>query len=56
LRRLEVEACQHCVEVDARDRDDAARLAKIDFCEKAHLTDWMLRADRVQIEPADFLS
>ena len=50
------EACQHTIDVDARDEDEASRLAKLEFCALRAVSDWTLHADRVDVKPADFPS
>ncbi|WP_342732838.1 hypothetical protein [Bradyrhizobium sp. B117] len=50
------EACQHTIDVDARDETEAARLAKQKFCEGRAIRDWSFHADRIDVEPADFPS
>jgi len=45
----EAEICQSLIEIEASNREDAAELAKLRFCQSEHVGDWMLHADRVQI-------
>lgn len=50
------EACQHTIDVDARDETEAVLLAKREFCEGRAIRDWSLHADRIDVKPADFPS
>lgn len=50
------EICQHALEVGAVDRQDAAELAKIDFCTAERLSHWSVHADRIEVLEADFPS
>jgi len=50
------EVCQSILEVDARNEDEAAEIAKQKFCEDSHLCEWSLHADRILVKAADFPS
>jgi hypothetical protein len=50
------EPCQRTIDVNARNEAEAILLAKQKFCELNSIRDWSLRADRVDIKPADFPS
>lgn len=50
------EVCQRTVDVDARDATEAASLAQQQFCEFREIRDWLLHADRIDVQPADFPS
>jgi hypothetical protein len=52
----EAEICQRSIEIEAPCVTDAAELAKIRFCEREHLGDWLLRADRVHVTDAELPS
>jgi len=52
----ETEICQRSLEVQAENRAVATDAAKIKFCETENVRDWSLRADRVLIAEAEFLS
>jgi hypothetical protein len=52
----ERELCQHWLEVGAIDKQDAAELAKIDFCTAERLSHRSLHADRIEVLEADFPS
>jgi hypothetical protein len=52
----EAEICQRSMEIDAKNKIDAAELAKWNFCKTEELSDWSLHADRIQILDADFPS
>ncbi|MBR1121913.1 hypothetical protein JQ628_10355 [Bradyrhizobium lablabi] len=45
----QAEICQRTIEIEAPCLGDATELAKITFCERENVRDWMLHADRVQI-------
>jgi len=50
------QVCQHVVEVEACDPDAARQHAIVSFHEAVGLQDWTLRADRLDIHPADVQS
>jgi hypothetical protein len=50
------EPCQRTIDVNARNETEAILLAKQKFCELNSIRDWSLRADRVDVMPADFPS
>ena len=50
------EICQRSFDVEAANQAHAAEIAKLRFCEKENVKDWLLHADRVQIIEADFPS
>ena len=52
----EAEICQRTVEIEAENRVGAADAAKVKFCETENVKDWFLRADRVHLAEAEFLS
>ena len=52
----ETEICQRSLEIEAASQACAADAAKIKFCETENVRDWFLRADRVLIAEAEFLS
>jgi len=52
----EAEICQRAIEIEAPCVTDAAELAKLRFCEREHVGDWLLRADRVHVTDAEFPS
>lgn len=52
----ESEVCQSCLEVDAKDEQDATERAKQKFCRDQALYDWSLHADRIRVRPADYPS
>lgn len=52
----EAEICQRVIEVNAPDKERAAALAKVKFCEAERLTDWLIHADRICIADAEFPS
>jgi hypothetical protein len=52
----QAEICQSSMEIDAKNKLDAAELAKKNFCGLEHLSDWSLHADRIQIVDAEFPS
>jgi hypothetical protein len=52
----EAEICQRSIEIDAPCVTDAAELAKLKFCERENVRDWLLHADRVHIIDAEFPS
>lgn len=43
------EICQRMIEIEAPCLGDATELAKIEFCQREHVPDWLLHADRVQV-------
>jgi hypothetical protein len=45
----EAEICQRMIEIEAPCLGDATELAKIKFCERENVGDWLLHADRVQV-------
>jgi hypothetical protein len=47
---------QRAFDLDARDRDEASRLAKARFCDLEGIEDWSSHADDLVIEEADFPS
>jgi hypothetical protein len=47
---------QRSFDLDAHDREEATRLAKIRFCETEGITDWSSHADDLLIQEADFPS
>jgi hypothetical protein len=52
----EAEICQRSIEIDAPCVTDAAELAKLKFCEREKVRDWLLHADRVHVIDAEFPS
>jgi hypothetical protein len=52
----EAEICQSSMEIDADNKVDATELAKKTFCKTGNLSDWSLRADRIQVMDADIRS
>ena len=52
----ESEICQRSVEIEASNKEHAAELAKIKFCESENVKNWLLHADRVHITEAELLS
>jgi hypothetical protein len=50
------EICQRAIEIEAPCVTDAAELAKMRFCEREHVGDWLLHADRVHVTDAEFPS
>jgi len=52
----EAEICQRSIEIEAPCVTDAAELAKIRFCEREHVRDWLLHADRVHVTDAELSS
>jgi hypothetical protein len=52
----EAEICQRSIEIDAPCVTDAAELAKLKFCERENVRDWLLHADRVHVIDAEFPS
>jgi hypothetical protein len=52
----ETEICQRSVEIEASNKEHAAELAKIKFCDSENVKDWLLHADRVQIADSEFSS
>jgi hypothetical protein len=52
----ETEICQRSVEIEASNKERAAELAKIKFCDSENVKDWFLHADRVQIAESEFSS
>ncbi len=52
----EREVCQSAIDVEAADKDEAARVANQKFCETQHLRNWSLHADRIKVRAADFPS
>jgi len=52
----EAEICQRSIEIDATSATDAARLAKVRFCEAENVPDWLLHADRIHIADTEFPS
>jgi hypothetical protein len=52
----EAEICQRSIEIHADNKAGATDAAKIKFCETENVKDWFLRADRVVIAEAEFLS
>jgi hypothetical protein len=50
----QAEICQSSMEIDAKDKVDAAELAKKNFCGIERLPDWSLHADRIQVVDAEF--
>ena len=45
----QAEICQRMIEIEAPSLGDATELAKLTFCERENVRDWLLHADRVQI-------
>ena len=52
----EAEICQRSIEIEAPCVTDAAELAKIRFCEREHVRNWLLHADRVHVTDAELSS
>ncbi len=52
----EAEICQRSIEIEAPCVTDAAELAKIRFCERERVRDWLLHADRVHVTDAELSS
>jgi hypothetical protein len=52
----ESEICQRSVEIEASNKEHAAELAKIKFCEFENVNNWSLHADRVHIMESEFSS
>jgi hypothetical protein len=52
----ESEICQRSVEIEASNKEHAAELAKIKFCESENVKNWFLHADRVNITESEFSS
>jgi hypothetical protein len=52
----ESEICQRSVEIEAPNKEHAAELAKIKFCESENVKKWFLHADRVHITESEFSS
>ena len=52
----EFEICQRSVEIEAPNKEHAAELAKIKFCESENVKNWSLHADRVHIMESEFSS
>ena len=52
----ESEICQRSVEIEASNKEHAAELAKIKFCESENVKNWSLHADRVHITESEFSS
>jgi hypothetical protein len=52
----ESEICQRSVEIEASNKEHAAELAKIKFCESENVKNWSLHADRVHIMESEFSS
>jgi hypothetical protein len=52
----ETEICQRALEIHAENQAGATDAAKIKFCETENVRDWFLRADRVHVAEAEFLS
>ena len=52
----EAEICQRSIEIEAPSLIDATELAKMKFCEREHVPDWLLHADRVHLTDAEFPS
>jgi hypothetical protein len=52
----ESEICQRSLEIEASNREHAAELAKIKFCETEKVKNWVLHADRVHVAEAEFPS
>jgi hypothetical protein len=52
----EAEICQRLIEIEAPCVTDAAELAKMRFCEREHVGDWLLHADRVHVTDAELSS
>jgi hypothetical protein len=52
----EAEICQRLVEIEATCIADAAELAKTKFCEREHVRDWLLHADRVHVTDSEIPS
>jgi hypothetical protein len=50
----EAEICQRSIEIEALCVTDAAELAKMRFCEREHVRDWLLHADRVHVTDGEF--
>ena len=47
---------QRAFDLDARDRDEAGRLAKARFCDLEGIQNWSSHADDMVLEEADFPS
>jgi hypothetical protein len=52
----EEEICQCVLEVNARNKAEAAELAKKDFCKTQGVSNWLNHADRMDVKEADFPS
>jgi hypothetical protein len=52
----EAEICQRSLEIEASNKNCAADVAKIKFCEAENVKEWSLHADRVQVIDAEFPS
>jgi hypothetical protein len=52
----EAEICQRLIEIEAPCVTDAAELAKMRFCERERVGDWLLHADRVHVTDAELSS
>ena len=52
----EAEICQRSIEIEAPSLIDATELAKMKFCERERVGDWLLHADRVHLMDAEFPS
>jgi hypothetical protein len=52
----ESEICQRSVEIEAPNKEHAAELAKVKFCESENVKNWFLHADRVHITESEFSS
>lgn len=52
----EAEICQRAIEIEAPCVTDAAELAKLRFCEREHVRNWVLHADRVHVTDAELPS
>jgi hypothetical protein len=52
----EAEICQRAIEIEAPCVTDAAELAKLRFCEREHVRDWVLHADRVHVTDVELPS
>ena len=46
----QIEICQRAFEIDAANEGQAEELAKLKFCETERLSEWSLRADRIQVQ------
>jgi hypothetical protein len=49
----EAEICQRSFEIEAPNKNFAADIAKIKFCEAENVKEWFLHADRVQVIDAE---